>query len=189
MCCALLCGLLCFALFLSVYCLIQLYHAPQYLGSRLKPCGQSYSVSSVNACIILLFVGFYVLRVLCISLWIFMFRVVSICRNGGCTEVRHSQLQGPFASKHSFGRTARVSDGAVNKLFLMYLFLGFHIAIQFLKETGLIRSQMTCSTCGRDMTWCVLTQRKDCFRWMCRKACCYRVLYVSTYQVRIMVSP
>ena len=31
-------------------------------------------------------------------------------------------------------------DGAVNWLFLMHLFLDFDIAIQFLKDTGLIRS-------------------------------------------------
>jgi hypothetical protein len=43
----------------------------------------------------ILFMGFYVLRVLCISLWVFMFRFVSFSRNGGCIEVRHSHLQGP----------------------------------------------------------------------------------------------
>jgi hypothetical protein len=75
----------------------------------------------------------------------------------------------PFAPKHSFGRAALGVNGTVNKLFLMYLFLDFRIAIQFLKDTGLIRSHMTCNTCGHDMTWCVLAQGKDGFRWRCRR--------------------
>ena len=33
----------------------------------------------------------------------------------------------------------------------MHLFLDFNVAIQFLKDTGLIRSQMTCYTCGLDI--------------------------------------
>jgi hypothetical protein len=44
----------------------------------------------------------------------------------------------PMAPKHSFGRAAFGVDGAVNILFLMYLFLDLDIAIQFLKDTGLI---------------------------------------------------
>ena len=58
----------------------------------------------------------------------------------------------PTAPNPSFGRPAFGVDGAVNRLFLMHLFLDFDIAIQFLKDTGLIRSQMTCYTCGLDMT-------------------------------------
>jgi hypothetical protein len=59
----------------------------------------------------------------------------------------------PMAPRHSFGRAAYGVDGAVNRLFLMYLFLDLDIAIRFLKDTGLICSQMTCPTCGLDMTW------------------------------------
>ena len=60
-------------------------------------------------------------------------------------------------------------DGAVNRRFLRHLFLDFNIAIQFLKDTGLIRSQMTCETCGLDMTWSAIPQCRDRFWWRCRR--------------------
>jgi hypothetical protein len=41
------------------------------------------------------------------------------------------------------------ADGHANRLFLMYLLLDKDVAIHFLKDTGLIRTQMPCSTCGR----------------------------------------
>jgi len=69
----------------------------------------------------------------------------------------------------SYGRAAFGVDGAVNRRFLWHLFLDFSIAIQFLKDTGLIRSQMTCETCGLDMTWSAIPQRRDRFRWRCRR--------------------
>jgi hypothetical protein len=52
----------------------------------------------------------------------------------------------------SYGRAAFGVVGDVNRRFLWHLFLDFNIAIQFLNDTGLIRSQMTCDTCGLDMT-------------------------------------
>jgi hypothetical protein len=70
----------------------------------------------------------------------------------------------PNAPDTSYGRAAFGVDGAVNRQFLMHLFHDFNIAIQFLKDTGLIRSQMTCETCDRDMTWSAIPQRHDCFR-------------------------
>jgi len=70
----------------------------------------------------------------------------------------------PTAPNPSFGRPAFGVDGAVNRLFL-----NFDIAIQFLKDTGMIRSQMTCYTCGLDMTWSAIPQRGDQFRWKCRR--------------------
>ena len=70
----------------------------------------------------------------------------------------------PTAPHTSYGRAAFGVDGAVNRRFLWHLFLDFNIAIQFLKDTGLIRSQMTCATCGLDMTWSSIPQRRDRFR-------------------------
>jgi len=58
--------------------------------------------------------------------------------------------------------------GDVNKLFLMHLFIYMDLGIQFLKDVGLIRSKVTCNTCGRDMTWCADAKR-DGFRWRCRR--------------------
>jgi hypothetical protein len=65
----------------------------------------------------------------------------------------------PWGPKPSFGRKVFGDDGAVIRLFIMYLFLDFGIAIQFLKDTCLIRSQMTCYTCCLDMTWTLDPQR------------------------------
>jgi hypothetical protein len=42
----------------------------------------------------------------------------------------------PMAPKHSFATAAFGVDGAVNRLFLMYLFLDFDTGIQFLKDTA-----------------------------------------------------
>jgi hypothetical protein len=74
-----------------------------------------------------------------------------------------------FAPKSSFGQAVLGDDGNANKLFLMYLFLDMDVAFHFLKDTGLIRTQMTCNTCGRDMAWCVRPQRTDGYRWECRR--------------------
>jgi hypothetical protein len=78
-------------------------------------------------------------------------------------------MEMPFAPRSSFGRDALGDDSTANKLFLMYLFIDMDLAIQFLKDMGLLRTQVTCNTCGRDMTWCVLPQRNDGFRWGCRR--------------------
>jgi len=75
----------------------------------------------------------------------------------------------PTAANTSLGRPAFGVDGAVNRLFLMHLFLDFDIAIQFPKDTSVIRSQMTCYTCCLDMTWSAIPQRRDHFRWRCRR--------------------
>jgi len=75
----------------------------------------------------------------------------------------------PTAPNPSFGRSAFGPDGAVNRLFLMHLFLDFDTTIQFLKDIGLIRSQMSCYTCGLDITWRAIPQRRNQFRWRCRR--------------------
>ena len=53
----------------------------------------------------------------------------------------------------SFVRRMLRDDGAPNRFFLMYLFCDESMAIQYLKDIGLLRSKMQCNTCGRDMTW------------------------------------
>jgi len=42
------------------------------------------------------------------------------------------------------------------------------LGIQILKNVGLIRSKVTCNTCGRDMTWCA-NPKFNSFRWRCRR--------------------
>jgi hypothetical protein len=55
--------------------------------------------------------------------------------------------------RFSYGRRMMRDDGGPNRYFLMYLFCEQSMAIQFLKDIGLLRSKMHCNTCGRDMTW------------------------------------
>ena len=70
------------------------------------------------------------------------------------------------------------SDAGHQRCFLITCFfiplqvsrLGLH----FLKDVGLIRSSMLCSKCGCQMFWCVYTNRKDVYRWRCR-----RITYAS----------
>jgi hypothetical protein len=57
-----------------------------------------------------------------------------------------------FAPRSSFGREGLGTDGDANESFLTYLFIDMNLGIQFLKDVGLIRHEVTCNTCGRDMT-------------------------------------
>jgi len=74
-----------------------------------------------------------------------------------------------FVPRSSFGRRSLGKDGEANKLLLSFLFSDMDLGIQFLKDAGLIRSKVTCNTCGRDMTWCADPKRKS-FRWRCRRS-------------------
>jgi len=71
--------------------------------------------------------------------------------------------------KLSYGRQMLTEDGAPNRFFLMYLFCNELMAIQYLKDIGLLRSKMQCNTCGRDMAWSADSSKVDGYRWRCRK--------------------
>jgi len=66
--------------------------------------------------------------------------------------------------KRSYGHsTLGINDG-VNVVFLTFLFSDKDLGIKFLTDVGLIRSKVTCNTCGRDMTWCADPTTTDGFR-------------------------
>jgi len=65
----------------------------------------------------------------------------------------------------SFGRRLVCTDGAPNRMLFTCLFCHHELAIQFLKDVGLIRSKVQCKTCGRDMTWSADPTPSDGFRW------------------------
>jgi len=66
------------------------------------------------------------------------------------------RLQGmPYVPNLSYGRAMVGEDDAPNKIFLKYLFCEHAIAIEFMKDVGLLRGKMQCNTCRRDMTWSV----------------------------------
>ena len=68
-----------------------------------------------------------------------------------------------------FRRAMLREDGGPNKIFLTYFFCDQAIAIQFLKDVGLIPSEAHCSICGRDMTWSAQPNILEGFRWRCRR--------------------
>jgi len=74
-----------------------------------------------------------------------------------------------YVPKTSFGRDSLRYSGEANKLFLTFLFSDHAIGLQFLKDVGLIRSEVQCNLCGRDMTWHADTSAVDGFRWRCRR--------------------
>jgi len=74
-----------------------------------------------------------------------------------------------YVPRLSFGRRMLTDDGAPNRFFLMYLFCNESMAIQYLKDIGLLRSKMQCNTWGRDMTWSADSSKLDSYRWRCRK--------------------
>jgi len=75
-------------------------------------------------------------------------------------------------------------DSAPNRFCLVYLFCETSIAIQYLKDIGLLRSKMQCNTCGRDMTWSADSFQSDGFRWRCQKSVAQSV---SVYEGRVVV--
>jgi hypothetical protein len=68
-------------------------------------------------------------------------------------------MEMPFVPPSFFGCATLGDDGDANKLFLTYLFIDKDLGIQFLKDVRLIRSKVTCNTCGRDMKWCADPKR------------------------------
>jgi hypothetical protein len=54
--------------------------------------------------------------------------------------------------RFSYGRGMARKDGAPNRIFLTYLFGPQELAIQFLKDVGLIQGKVQCNICERDMT-------------------------------------
>jgi len=69
-----------------------------------------------------------------------------------CVVSKYQQrlMEMPFVPRSSFGRDSLGKDSEANRLFLTYLFSDMDFGIQLLKDAGLIRSKVTCNTCGRD---------------------------------------
>jgi hypothetical protein len=61
-------------------------------------------------------------------------------------------MEMPYVHAASYESTAFGDDCDMNKLFLMYLFSDKAVDNQFLKDVGLLRSKVTCNTCGYDMS-------------------------------------
>jgi hypothetical protein len=100
-----------------------------------------------------------------------------------CYEERVRSL--PFVPRLSQGRRILRLDGGPSWLFLTYLFTDHSVAIEFLKEIGLLRKTMQCNYCGRDMTWSVRSDVTDGFVWRCRRmvAGCTSIRHGSWFQL------
>jgi hypothetical protein len=68
-------------------------------------------------------------------------------------EYQRRLINMPYVPAISYGRAALGKDGVANELFLTFLLSDKEVGVQFLKNVGLLRSKVTCNTCGRDMTW------------------------------------
>jgi transposase-like protein len=68
----------------------------------------------------------------------------------------------------SHDRHMQRSDGGPKRAFFG-LFGDHAMAIDFLKDIGLIRRTMQCNSCHRDMTWSERTGINDKFKWRCQR--------------------
>jgi len=75
----------------------------------------------------------------------------------------------PFIPRASYRRRMLRQDGGQNRDFLTYLSCDDGLAMQFLKDVGLLRSKVQCNTCNRDMTWSAEPCIPEGFRWRCRR--------------------
>ena len=53
-----------------------------------------------------------------------------------------------YIPRFSCGRQMLKNDGDQNRFFLIHLFCEQSLAIQFLKDIGLLQSKVQCNTCG-----------------------------------------
>jgi uncharacterized protein (DUF983 family) len=60
------------------------------------------------------------------------------------------------------------------------------MAIEFLKDIGLLRRTMQCNSCGQDMTWTARSDINDGFVWDVGGVL-KKVQYVHVHQTRFMV--
>ena len=74
-----------------------------------------------------------------------------------------------FVPRFSYGRQMLRQDGAPNRLFFTYLFSDQAIAIDFLKDVGLLRSKVLCNICDRGMTWSADPNLAEGFSWRYRR--------------------
>ena len=81
------------------------------------------------------------------------------------TEYEERLRRNNYVPRLSYGRRMVRDDGGPNRYFLMYLFSEPSMAIEFLKDVGLLRSKMRCNTCGRDMTWSAEPNISEGFHW------------------------
>ena len=84
-------------------------------------------------------------------------------------EYQRRIVEMSYVPKRSYGHSAVGINGPVNMVFLTFLFSDKDQGIQFLKDVGLICSNVPCNTCSGDMTWCADPTTKYGFRWRCRR--------------------
>jgi hypothetical protein len=102
-------------------------------------------------------------------------RVTSVIQ----TYERHQNSK-PYVCSTMFGRAKLGANGIPNKLIHAFLFRDPDVGVQFLKDLELTRRRMVCCRCGSHISWCVDTNRKDGYRWWCRRVTPASVCPAST---------
>jgi transposase-like protein len=74
----------------------------------------------------------------------------------------------PFIPKCSFQRDLLGASGDMNKIFLTFLFCDYAMGLQFLKDVGIIRSNVQCNSGGHTLSWQPDASVSDGFR-RCRR--------------------
>jgi len=74
-----------------------------------------------------------------------------------------------FIPRASYRRQMLRQDGGPNREFLTYLFWDDSLAMQFLKDVGLLWTKVQCNTCDRDMTWSTEHSIPERITWRCQR--------------------
>ena len=74
-----------------------------------------------------------------------------------------------FIPRASYRRQMLHQDGGPNREFLTYLFWDDRLAMQFLKDVGLLWTKVQCNTCDRDMTWSTEHSIPERITWRCQR--------------------
>jgi hypothetical protein len=75
----------------------------------------------------------------------------------------------PSVPTFSYGSGQVRKGGAPNRNILKQLFGHKDLAIQYLTDVGLVRSNVRCNVCEGDMTWCAAPDKLDGFIWRCQR--------------------
>ena len=81
------------------------------------------------------------------------------------TEYEERLRRKQYVPKFSYGRRMLRDECGPNRYFSDVPIGVQAMAIEFLKDVGLLRNKVQCNTCGRDMTWSADSNLPEGFRW------------------------
>jgi hypothetical protein len=84
-------------------------------------------------------------------------------------EYQRGLSQLPYVPRSSYGRDTLGSSGDANKTFLAFLFSDHATGVEFLKDVGLLRSNVLCNSCSCQMILYAYPTVPDGFKWRSRR--------------------